>query len=186
MIKSVKLELSGGDFEIIYGNDFSVTSDVLNHLVYEKDGVWHVISDPCHGKYATTTITVPHSYCFTDFQINLTDGALKLCRTESKNIEFNITNASAEAETAVAENLYISVGRANLRISADAVNTNIDCGYGTIDIRFPKKTGYSITSQCGMGNVTLDSAVLPKKYCSANGDRKINIICGMGDVNINT
>lgn len=187
MIKSVKLELSGGDFEIRHGEDFSVTSAALNHLVYEKDGVWHVVSDPCHGKYAATVITIPYSYSFTNFQITLNDGALRLCKTKCKNIELNIKNASAEAEAALAENLYISASRGNLRISADAVCTNIDCGYGTVNLNLlQKNTGYSISSQCGMGNVTLNSAVLPKKYCSDNGERKINVICGMGDVNLST
>lgn len=187
MIKSVKLELSGGDFEIRHGEDFSVTSDALNHLVYEKDGIWHVVSDLCHGKYAVTVITIPYSYSFTNFQITLNDGALRLCKTECKNIELNIKNASAEAETASAENLYISASRANLRISADAGNTSIDCGYGTVDLRLLRqKDGYSISSQCGMGNVTLNSAVLPKKYKADNGTRKINVICGMGEVNIST
>ena len=178
MIKSVKLELSGGEFEIIYGTDFCVTSDASNHLVYEKDSVWHVMSDPCHGKYAKTVITIPCGYSFANFQINLTDGALKLCKTDCENIEFNLKSASLEADTAVAENLYISTSRADLRISLDAKNTNIDCGYGTVDLMFlQNKNGYSINSQCGMGNVTLNSSLLPKKFNSNNGDRKINVIC---------
>ncbi len=184
MINSVKLEISGGDFEIAYGDDFSVTSDCLNHLVYEKDGIWHVVSDPCHGKYAKTLITLPYLRTFVNFQINLSDGALKLCKTDCKNIEFNLKNASAEADTITAQNLYISIGRANLRISADAQATSIDCGYGTVDLRLTKDS-YSINSQCGMGKVTLNSSLLPKKFGNNNGDRKINVICGMGDVSIN-
>lgn len=187
MIKSVKLELSGGEFEIVYGTDFSVTSDFLNHLVYEKDSVWHVMSDPCHGKYAKTVITIPCGYSFSNFQINLTDGALRLCKTSCENIEFKVKSASAEVDTVTAQNLYISISRADLRISLDAKNTNIDCGYGTVDLRFAQyKNGYSINSRCGMGNVTLNSSLLPKKFKSNNGNRKINVICGMGDVNINT
>ncbi len=187
MIKSVKLELSGGEFEIVYGKDFSVSSDTLKHLVYEKSSVWHVISDPCHGKYAKTVITIPCGYSFTNFQINLVDGVLRICKTDCENIEFNLKSASAEVDTVTAQNLYISISRSDLRISIDTKNTNIDCGYGTVDLMFSQdKNGYSINSQCGMGNVILNSSLLPKKFKSNNGDRKINVICGMGDVNINT
>ena len=185
MINSVKLELSGGDFEITNGEIFSVTSDCLDHLVYEKDGVWHVVSDPCHGKYAKTVITLPYLRAFTNFQINLSDGALDLCRTDCKNLEFNLKNASAESDTVTAQNLYISIAHSNLRILADSQSTSIDCGYGTLDLRLTKGN-YSIKSQCGMGKVTINSSLLPKKFENNDGDRKINVICGMGDVNINT
>lgn len=187
MIKSVKLELSGGEFEICCGEDFSVTSDTLNHLVYEKDGVWHVVSDPCHGKYASTVITLPYGHSLRNFALYITDGAVKMCRTECENISFDIKNSSAEVESIVTDKLYISVSRGNLRINADSGYTDIDCGYGTVDLRLPrKKDGYSITSQCGRGNVTLNSSVLPKKYHSDNSERRINVICGMGNVNIST
>ena len=186
MIKSIRLELSGDDFEITYGTDFTVTSDISKHLVYEKNGVWHVISDPCHGKYGRTIITIPYGYSFTDFQINLTDGALKFCKINSENAELNLKNASVEADT-ISKNLYISISRANLRIFADSQAINIDCGYGMVDLRLVKaRDGYSISSQCGIGNVTLNSSLLAKKFESNNGARKINVICGMGDVNINT
>lgn len=185
MINSIKLELSGGDFEITQGEGFSVTSDCLNHLVYEKDGVWHVVSDPYHGKYAKTVITLPFLRAFTNFQINLTDGALNLCKTDCENMEFNLKNASAESDTVTSENLYISIAHSNLRILTDSQSTNIDCGYGTLDLRLTRGS-YSIKSQCGMGKVTLNSSVIPKKFECNNGNRKINVICGMGDVNINT
>lgn len=185
MINSIKLELSGGDFEITLGEDFSVTSDGLNHLVYEKDSVWHVVSDPCHGKYAKTVITLPYLRAFANFQVNLSDGALNLCKTDCKSLEFNLKNASAETDMLTAENLYISIGHSNLRILADSQFTNIDCGYGTVDLRL-KKNSYSIKSQCGMGKITLNSSLVPKKFETADGDRKINVICGMGDVHIYT
>lgn len=185
MINSVKLELSGGDFQITHGEDFSVTSDCLNHLVYEKDGIWHVVSDPCHGKYAKTVITLPYLSTFTNFQVNLSDGALNLCKTDCKSLEFNLKNASAETDTVTVQNLYISIGYSDLRVLADAQFTNIDCGYGTLDLRLTKGN-YSIKSQCGMGKVTLNSSLLSKKFENSDGDRKINVICGMGNVNINT
>ena len=187
MILSVKLELSGGDFEIIRGDNFSVTSDCLDHLVYEKDGVWHVVSDPCRGKYASTTITLPYKYSFHNFTLKLTDGALKMCDTESKNILFEIKNSAAEIEKIISQKLYISMSRGNIRINADSKHTNIDCGYGTVDIKMAqKKDEYRISSQCGMGKVTLNSSVLPRKYQPDNGEYEIYIVCGMGEVNITT
>ena len=187
MIKSVKLDLSGGDFEIAYGSDFSVASDVLNHLVYEKDGVWHVVSDPCRGRYANTVITLPYERSFHNFALNIKDGAVKMCKTECDNISLEIKSSSVEIEKINSQELYISMSRGNLQINADSAYTDIDCGYGTVDIRMQRrKDGYAVTSQCGMGNVTLNSSILPKKYQSDNSERKINVICGMGDVNIST
>ena len=187
MISSVKLDLSGGDFEIIRGDNFSVTSDCLDHLVYEKDGVWHVVSDPCRGKYANTTITLPLERSFHNFALNVTDGAIKMCSVESENISFDIKNSAAEIEKTISQNLYVSTSRGNIRINADSKRSNIDCGYGTVDVHMArKKEGYSISSQCGMGNVTLNSSVLTKKYHSTDGEYEIHIICGMGEVNITT
>ena len=64
MVRSISLTLSGGEFEIVYGTDFSVKSDCLDHLVYEKDDVWYVVSDPQHTKYANTTNTIPNQSIF--------------------------------------------------------------------------------------------------------------------------
>lgn len=186
MVKSISLTLSGGEFELVYGTDFSVTSDSLNHLVYEKDDVWYVVSDPQHTKYAKTTITIPYQSIFYTVLINITDGVLEMCTTSCERIFFYIKNATVEADT-ISQRLRIAVGHGNARICAKASYINIDCGYGTIDLH-PEhiKNGYKINSKCGMGTVTLNSAVLPKQYVSQEGERQIEVICGMGAVNIYT
>lgn len=186
MVKSISLTLSGGEFEIVYGTDFSVKSDCLDHLVYEKDDVWYVVSDPQHTKYANTTITIPYQSIFYTVLINITDGVLEMCKTACENIFLYIKNSTVEADT-VSQRLRIAVGHGNARICAKASYINIDCGYGTIDLH-PEhiKNGYKINSKCGMGNVTLNSAVLPKQYVSQEGERQIEVICGMGAVNIYT
>ena len=186
MIKSMKIKLSGGEFEIVRGTDFSVTSDNLAHLIYEEKGVWHIVSDPCKGKYAKTLITLPYQHIFSDIYIEMSDGTLDICDIICDNFEIRISGASLVAQTIHSQNLYLSASKADVHINADSVMTDIDCGYGCVTMNFKSYSfGYKISSKCGMGNVSLNSVVLPKRYVSDIGERRINVICGMGNVNIN-
>ena len=136
MIKSMKIKLSGGEFDIVRGTDFSVTSDNLAHLVYEKNGVWHVISDPCRGKYAKTVITLPYQHIFSDIYIEMSDGTLNICDISCDNFEIHITGASLETQTIHSQNLHLSASKADVHINADSQMTDIDCGYGIVTMNF--------------------------------------------------
>ncbi len=187
MIKSMKLKLSGGEFDIRRDVDFSVTSDSLAHLVYEKNGIWFVESDPCRGKYAKTVITLPYQHSFSDIVIEMTDGTLNICEINCDNIELTLKESALGADMISTLNLYINSANSDVCIRANSQLTSIDCGFGTVNLSLtPYKYGYKIHSECGMGNVTLNSVLLPKKHISEMGKRRIDIICGMGDVNINT
>lgn len=187
MIKSIDLQLTGGEFRIIQGDDFTIRSDSLDHLIYEKDEVWHVISDICRGKYADTVITLPIIRSFHKVSVKITDGTLSMCPMQCKEIIFNIRSASVDVADVISQRLKIDIGSGNLKINADSYQTYIDCGYGTVNLNMSReKQAYSIDSKCGMGNVTLNSMLLPKQYKSPEGEHKIHIICGMGEVNINT
>lgn len=187
MIKSIDLQLMGGEFSIIRGEDFAVTSNGLDHLVYEKNGVWHVISDTCRGKYANSVITVPFTHSFHKVSVKITDGTLSMCPIQCDEIMFNIKSASIDASDIISQQLKIDIGKGNIQLNADSSQTDIDCGYGTVNMNMHReKKVYSIDSKCGMGRVTLNSMLLPKRYKSPDGEHKIHIICGMGEVNINT
>lgn len=186
MIKSMKLKLSGGEFTIQRDVDFSVTSDSLAHLVYEKNGIWFVESDPCRGKYAKTAITLPYQYSFSNIIIEMTDGTLNVCELDCDNIEFNIQKSVFTADMIKTQNLHIKSANSTIYAHVNPHLTSIDCGFGSVILNLtPYKFGYKIKSKCGVGNVSLNSVILPKNYISQNGERRIDIICGMGDVNIN-
>lgn len=185
MIKSVDLKLCGGSFVIVRDADFTVKSDDLAHLVYEKDGVWHVQSDPCRKNYSDTVITLPYGAVFSKLSLCVEDGALEMCDTESESVLINAKNASAEIGEITAKELYISAACANISLNANSKYTSVDCGYGTVNLRQVRaKSGYSVNSKCGMGKVTLNSTILPKRSYIPDGERKIDVICGMGEVNI--
>lgn len=185
MIKSVDLKLCGGSFAIVRDVAFTVKSDGLAHLVYEKDGVWHVQSDPCRKNYSDTVITLPYGAVFSKLSLSIEDGAVEMCAAESEIVFVDIKNSSAELGEITAEKLYISVAGANISLNANAEYTSVDCGYGTVNLRQVRtKSGYSVKTKCGMGKVTLNSEVLPKRSYIPDGERTIDVICGMGEVNI--
>lgn len=187
MIKSLNFKLLHGEFQISEGTEFSITSKNADHLVYENKGVWHIESDPCAGKIGRTIITIPSGYVFDNIQIILDRAILSICKINTTNIGLELRNSTAETDGLTAKYLSIRTARGDIRTNADVSITDIDCGYGTIDLHFkPYTFGYNIHSTCGMGNVTHNSKTLPKKYASASGERKINIICGMGTVNFYT
>lgn len=185
MIKSLNLILCGGNFDIVKGTDFSVDSDFLPHLVYEKNGVWNVISDPCRGRTAKTVITIPAEYTFAQISVSLSDGALEMCPIRSREFYCGFENASAQIDGAVSESLRVSSVRSSVFVNADSECCEIDCGFGNVDIRMRSaEYGYTVRTKCGMGSVTLNSVQLAKHGVYGRGARHINVICGMGNVNI--
>lgn len=188
MIDKVKLKLSGGFYEITYGDDFSVKSDCENHLVYEEKGIWYVISDHDGGKDGNSTILFPRDIQLHSFILEGTDIALKCDLLKADTVYFDLKNSAGEIRNLYGQKIGISMGKGEIRANIKELHTlKIDCGYGTVNAELPSDTtGYNITSNCGMGEVTLNSIKLPRQYVKNANGKNISIICGMGCVNINT
>ncbi len=188
MIRSVKLILSGGYYDIIYGDGFSVSGKVSQYLEYEKNGIWYVKSNPYRGSEDDTLITVPYDFEFKSFVLKLNEGAAKVCPINCEKAYFEINNSAVEISDVSAERIGLALGKGNVVINSDpAIEMDIDCGFGTVDLRLKKSCdGYFVKSKRGMGEIILNSVRLPRQYENNEGKRVVNVICGMGKVNINT
>lgn len=188
MINSVRLKLSNGYYEIVAGTDFCVLSDTQEHLQYEDRGVGYIESDSCAGIGGINLITIPKDSGFNSFIVYLENGAIKAPSINAHKIYIELKNSAGEFDGLKADKIGLSLGKGSLRANVNnARELNIDCGMGNMDIRLGRKeSSYKITSKHGMGVVNLNSKTLPRVYETENGENYVNIICGMGGVNINT
>ncbi len=188
MIHKVKLKLSGGFYEIVYGKEFSVKSFDTNHLVYEEDEVWYVVSDPNGRSEGNSTIVIPCDFNLKSFIMEGTGIALKCDTIKADTVYLDFKNSAGEINNIYGGRIGISMGKGDVRVNIKELDTlKIDCGHGTVNVELPyDDTGYDITSNCGMGEVTLNSMKLPRQYAQNDNGKIIYIVCGMGNVNINT
>ena len=188
MISKIKLNLSGGFYEIIKGTDFSVASDDSNHLEYENDGVWYVLSDPDGRQNGNSVIMIPYESELELFTLIANDVAIKCDFIKAKKVYFDLKNTAGEFCSIDGGKIGISMGKGDARFGIKTLEAlKVDCGYGTVNVDLPQNPlGYNITSACGVGEVTLNSRKLPREYNDPNSGKIINIVCGMGHVNINT
>lgn len=188
MISKVKLKLSNGFYEIVNGMDFAVTSEDTRHLVYEEDGVWNVVRDPDGRHNGNVVIMIPQDAELKNFMLYGNDVAIKCDFIKAYKVYFDLRNSACEVKNIVGEKIGIAMGKGDGRFNITEFGAlKVDCGRGTVNVELPKSScGYDITSTCGIGEVTLNSQKLPRTYNDINSGNIINIVCGMGRVNINT
>lgn len=188
MIHKVKLKLSNGFYEIIYGKGFSAKSDGIKHLIYEENETWYVCSDPNNRSGGNAVIEIPFDAQLKSFILEGTDIALKCDTVKADTIYFDLKNSAGEVSSIHGKKIGISMGKGDVRAVIGSFNTlKIDCGYGRVNVELPfERCGYNITSDCGMGEVILNSIKLPRQYTKNGSEKNIDVVCGMGCVNINT
>ncbi len=188
MIHKVKLKLSNGFYEIIYGKDFSVKGDGIKHLIYEENGTWYVCSDPNSCSDGNSIIEIPWNAQLKSFILEGAAIALKCDTVKADTIYIDLKNSAGEVSNIHGKKIGISMGKGNVRATIKALNTlKIDCGHGMVNAELPyERCGYNITSNSGMGEVILNSIKLPRQYAKNEGEKNIDVVCGMGCVNINT
>ncbi len=188
MICKVKLKLSNGFYEIINGDSFTVRSSDTNHLIYEENGVWHVVSDPNGRSVGNSTIVIPWDFQLASFMLEGTNIGLRCDMAKAETVYFDLKNSAGEINNIFAKKIGISMGKGEVRANVKKLDSlKVDCGYGTVKIDIPYvQSGYCITSRCGTGEVMLNSMKLPREYTQNDGVKNINIVCGMGQVYINT
>lgn len=187
MIRGVKLILSWGYYDIKWGTEFSVSGKNGRYLEYEKNGVWYVQTDTQWSSCDEAVITMPCDCNIEGFKLKLKDGGVRMCMIDCEKAYFDINNSSAEIESVKADKIGLSLGKGSVVMGAEPrERMDIDCGFGSADIRLIKSCDYSFEIKHGKGSVTLNSEALPREYVHKGGGRLINIVCGMGSVNINT
>lgn len=186
MVHSLKLDLKNGYYEIVRGDDFNVISDDVNHLVYEEDGVWYVVSAPNERRMGNTTITIPQDINIKSFFLYGKNTAIKCDTVNARNVYIDLKDSAGEFFNIKCDRVGISMGKGEVRAKITEVESlKIDCGYGTANVDL-LKGNYNVTSNCGMGEVSLNSKKLPREYENKTPGKNIDIVCGIGRVNINT
>lgn len=187
MIKSVKLKLCGGYFDIVTGDGFGISSEGMNNLQYEQDGIWNVVTDPC-AVGGETVITLPRDAKFRSFILEISDGAFLMDTVEAYKLFVDVRSSAGEVKSICGRKIGLSVGRGSMRVGrCDAKDIKLDCGWGSIDINLVgNETAYSVACRHGMGEVMYNLRSLPREYKTEVGENAVEVVCGRGRVNINT
>lgn len=187
MITRIKLSLANGYYEIKEGTDFAVISEDADHLVYEENGIWNVVSQPGGVKGGNSIITVPPDAVPYAVYIEGENIGLNCDFINTQKLFLDMKSSACEINNVSSGKIKIEMGRGDMRISASEFsNLHINCGYGNIVADLYGRDLYNITTKCGNGEIILNSRRLPRGFCENNDGNNINIICGMGRVEVNT
>lgn len=188
MINAVDIEVYGGYYEIVQGMDFGVSSSAAEFVTYEHEGVWYVRGDKCRGRSAQTLIILPDNAQLARFSLTVSDGAFKIDTLSADAVIINANNSSGEVRLGSVGALRLDVGKGTLRANVrDCEKCKVECGKGQVDLTLGKTDGgYCIKSRHGIGNVTHNCISLPRQFHSDDGHVPVNIVCGMGNVNLYT
>lgn len=186
MVKRVELKIGNGFFDIVYGDSFSIECKEVPFLCYEENDIWHVVSNPEPGESCNAVITLPKGIRLESFSVMLYDGAANVCEINSGMVDIEIRNATAEFEYIKARRINATLGKGSAVINAQPqVAAEFDCGFGDMLINL-KKGNYKIKSVRGNGRVSIGSSAVPREFESdePNGV-KVNLRCGLGNVDVN-
>ena len=185
-MRSIRLELRNGHFNIISGSELNADDPHLPFLIYEENNTGSVVCRPDDGMPYDSRITIPEQVT-ENVLITASDASLSVFPVRTGTFVASLKNSSIELNSVTSRRISISLGNGNVFINAaPSISADIDCGFGTVNLHLPKnKRGYFYDIEHGNGTVTLNSQPMPRKARRGSPDGvKITVRCGMGTVNI--
>ena len=208
----MKLDISASNLTIkLEGNsDKGETYQIPNNTKIEsKDGILEIKNNKKLNKSdskSRITIYLPEDVELEEADIQVGAGIVDVTGLIAKNVEFsfgagnvnmqNITvknNAKIECGAGQAiiknselANADIEAGVGKLVYSGDLTgNTQIDCGVGDVEVELTGDAEkYAIHTEKGIGDIKINDNSVADDSTTGNGENKINIEGGVGDVDI--
>lgn len=192
-VKRLDMELGAGEFEIVPGEEFTVTtaSGSLNGIkIFTEGETWHIQANgTALRRMGKVTIVLPADFTAQEVDIELGAGSLYAdgLRASRADIEVGAGRAEfydcnlgdADLECAMGEIVYTGglTGRGN-----------ISCGMGNVEIKLANADSFGYSVDCGVGNVDVlgysYSGLGAQAMQNANAAVFYAIDCGMGNVSI--
>ncbi|MGN0181931.1 MAG: hypothetical protein ACI4DP_05925 [Candidatus Ornithomonoglobus sp.] len=186
-IIGVELELSNGDYRIIYGNRFEVSSDVP-FLHYTENNIWHVVSDPERKNGSDAVVMLPKDLELEFIKIKAGNAGIYSAGLCAGTAELELKRCRTRFRHITARRVIISAVHGNNDISLEpSIGADISCGFGYLKAELRKNIrGYYIESLCGAGSLVIDGVRTGRNYKTGNADGiRINARCGLGNMIIN-
>ena len=185
-MKSLKLILRCGHFNIVNGKDITANDPSLPFLIYTENDVGNIVCSPDEGITYNAQITLPYSIP-ESFELEASDISMIADRivTGSAMLDLKSSSVCINSISARRINLSVTTGLTDIH-AAPAVSLEVDCGKGTVNLYLKKSSrGYFYNIAHGAGSVTINSIDVPRSHtCGNQNGTRVNIRCGLGNVNI--
>lgn len=208
---NLDIEISAADFIIEEGDAFSIDSNHKYLKVEEKNNTLRIYDTKrpfgINNETYKVILTVPKDIVFdevsietgaaklsvlsiTTYDLDLHLGAGLVALTDvTVNTEADIEGGagSLNIENCSFNNLGLDIGVGECDLEAKLFgNSELNCGVGTANFKLVETDDvtYRVDVEKGLGTVKLDGKKLEKATQFGNGNSKVEINCGVGDVDI--
>lgn len=208
-ITKLDIEIYASDFKIVSGETFSVKSNNNYISVEEKNGKLKVEEKKKfrnYSKLSVLEIVIPDGYVFDDIDFDAGAGSVKIDSLAAKRLTFdlgagevNIGSLTVESDAKINGgagrivikggsinnlDLDMGVGELNLK-SALTGKADLDLGIGSTKLELiGSDDDYRIDVSKGLGAVTVDGKSVSDNEVCGNGDCKIKVDGGIGEIRI--
>lgn len=201
-VEKIELDVSYGNVEIIYSESESVKVDILSRSIQNSYSC-----DLTNGTLKLKTknrnkfsfgdndinikLYIPEGVTFEKFDIQIGACNLYADKIMASKLSIEVGAGNLDIKDIVSDKCKVECGLGNIDIKSIDVkeSLDIDCGMGSVKASmFGDREEFNYKVECSLGNVDFDG----KSYASfinsvketGNGEKKINIECGMGNVDI--
>ena len=185
-MKSVKLMLRCGHFNIVSGKDINANDPSLPFLIYKENGIGNIVCSRDEGITYNAQITLPDSIQ-ESFELEAADVSMTADTIDAGSATLDLKGSSVCINSIFARriNLSVTTGLTDIH-AAPSISLDIDCGKGTVNLYLKKSSrGYFYNIAHGAGSVTINSIDVPRSHtCGNQNGTRVNIRCGLGNVNI--
>lgn len=195
-IKNIKLEINNAKVTFIKTNQEHIeiqAKNVYNKFKIYEEGNQVIIKQPHYlgrNKKANIEITVPNDFTFNQLKLDVGAGKVSVNELNAENITLETGAGALKVGQINAHQLNVKTGMGNTELKHILCNQlKIDLGMGNVEATLQDKIeeyGYNVG--VGLGNVNLGenkfSGIAQDKTNYSTKERKIDIVCGMGNVDI--
>lgn len=209
-VKSLDVEISAADFQIVSGDGFAVESDHKNLNVKEEGGTLYISEEKkMFGWFfegAKLVLTIPQEFQFDEAIISTGAGKVDIEALSSDKLSLELGAGAVEIGSLKAKNqASVESGAGKLTIEdGELHNLSMEVGVGKLELK-GKLTGdctmdygigeaevtlvgeekdYQIQLDKGLGEATLAGKSMSDESLYGDGDNKIKIDGGVGAVHI--
>ncbi len=123
-------------------------------------------------------------------ELDMGAGKAEIRAVEVEKAEIGLGAGEVQIDSLSAEKAFLQVGTGTLDVqSFKGGDLELECGVGALDINVQgRESDYNYTISCGIGSIDLNgrrySGLGREKTLNNNASKKINMECGIGDINL--
>lgn len=208
-IKALKIDVGATKLSITEADEFSVSSNIKNIEISEKDGVLFIGEDNYFGKTANNSVVklyIPYEFKFEKADIKLGAGEMYIDTLSADTLSLKLDAGKATVKKLyAAEKSEIDGGAGEIKIYGGTLNnlnlnmgigeisltsavkgkSEIDCGVGEADINLEgSKADYKLKFDKGIGYAAVNGVKIRDNSVLGTGENEIEIDGGVGKVKV--